>query len=368
MWSIEQPSTGTTNKFTVPTDGVINIVRPEGVKVSAFINDVPVPEEHVHVKAGDIVHFHIIGKAYGLPSVALEYAGSTSYVPASIITANAVIEMKEDMTPTDSLNLFAGTNGMNSMGGGLGAGLVGGLLGNVLLRNNGLNGVDGANSPLQTTAIMQTLGDIKAAIPLAEGQVQLALAGAQMDLNNSISQNTASVIGAVGAGNAAIMNNLNMQTQMNTKGFADNTAAVLNASNLNLLATKEASLIAERNAWTLSQSINNDGDKTRALIQSIDKTNDSRLITTLANEITELKGDRRLAHATGDININNNNTATAISQQQQSQQQFQILANLNAQIANLANDIQAVRQSSVVFNSGRMTDSGNQSAANTRVA
>ena len=71
----------------------------------------------------------------------------------------------------------AGDGGLFGMGGG---GLIGGLILGSLLRNNGnLFGGDGnaaagvataatVNNSVQTSAIQTALGDIKAAIPLAE--------------------------------------------------------------------------------------------------------------------------------------------------------------------------------------------------------
>jgi hypothetical protein len=43
------------------------------------------------------------------------------------------------------------------------------------------------------------------------------------------------------------------------------------------------------------------------------------------------------------------------------------LANLSACVANLANDVQVVRQGQTIFNSGTMAASGTQAAANTKV-
>jgi hypothetical protein len=216
-------------------------------------------------------------------------------------------------------------------------------------------------------AIMQTLGDIKAAVPLAEAQVQLALAGAQMDINSSIQSANASTIGAVSALSSSLMSNLNMQTQMNQKGFADNAAATVAQGNANLLATKDAATQALQSSWLLNQAITADGDKTRALIQSIDKTNDSRTITALANEVAELRNEGRLTAATGNITISNTNTANAVAQQQQAQQQQQQLTTLLAHVNALYAQNQHIQQG--VLNIGSGTVSGNsQTAANTRVS
>lgn len=386
MWTIDTPSSGVTSKYTVPEDGSIGVVKPKGVKVAAFINDVPAPIHHVHVKAGDVVHFELKNNTDSTSVASVEYGGSKSLLeiaPTSKSSTmdSAYIEEKE-MTPAETINLFANPNqggGMGgALGGGLGAGLIGGILGTTLLGRRGLDGggfdggvppatLAGVESVVNNAAIMQSLGDIKASIPLAEGQVQLALAGAQMSLTNSINDSTGNVISAVGVGNASIMNNLNMQTQMNQKGFSDNAAVTVASGNANMVAIKDASILAERNSWALNQAITADGDKTRALIQSIDKTNDSRLITSQANEIVELRGDRRLQEATGNITISNNNTATAVAQQQQAQQQAQQITTLLAHVGALYDQNQRIQQG--VLNIGSGTVSGNsQTAANTRVS
>lgn len=382
MWSVETPSSGLTNKYMIPADGIVSIVKPKGVKVEAYVNDVKAQDFHMHVKAGDQVHFELKNRL-GMPaSVAFEYGGNKDLIevaPLEYAMDNSTIK-EDDMTPQDTVNLFANPNaGMGgALGGGLGAGLVGGLLGTALFGRRGLGGVDGdggvipatlqgVESVVNNSAIMQSLGDIKAAIPLAESQAQLALAGAQMDLNNSIQASTGSTIAAVSGLSTNLMNNLNMQTQMNQKGFADNTLATVTSGANTLSAIKDASILAERNSWAITQAITNDGDKTRALIQSIDKSNDSRTITNLANEVSELRNEGRLRTTEGNITISNNNTANAVAQQQQAQQQQQQIATLLATVNALYAQNQHIQQG--VLNIGSGTVSGNsQTAANTRVS
>lgn len=390
MWTIENAADNSTNKATVPADGIISVTKPDSVQVYAYVNGVTSAVHHVHVKAGDTVHFKMKNTEAEPAAVSLDYLGTVSnlIVPAGteveeelVISANKGITIKEDiMTPAETINLFSnpmgGSNQGGAMGAGLGAGLVGGLLGTALFGRNGINGInDGGvataanvESVVNNTAILQGIGDLKAAVPLAEAQVQLALAGAQMDINSNMSANTASTIAAVGSGNASVMNNLNMQTLMNTKGFSDSVAASVAAGNQSVLATKDAALASERQAYAITTAITTDGDRTRALIQSIDKTNDSRLITSLANEISDLKNSRNLDTATGNITISNNNNATAIAQQQQAQQQQQLQYQILSQLGILAGDLQTVKQGQVIFNSGAMTGSGTQAAANTKVA
>ena len=398
MWKIEDAVNNVTNRVMIPNDGIITISKPDTVRVNAYINDSDAAIQQLNVKAGDLVYFKLTNYKKGETPIGFEYEGNNYVImlpgkeptapkttvitedgaPLAIISETQAVEnsnttKEEDMTPQDTINLFANPNagGMGgAVGGGLGAGLVGGLLGTALFGRNGLNGLDGGGAAVSVNndmAIMQTLGDIKAAVPLAESQVQLALAGAQMDINNSIAQSTASTGNIVRNVNDQVMAALNMQTQMNQKGFADNTSTIVAQGTANLLATKDAATQALQSSWLLNQAITADGDKTRALIQSIDKTNDSRTITALANEVSELRNEGRLTAATGNITISNNNTANAVAQQQQAQQQQQQLTTLLAHVNALYAQNQHIQQG--VLNIGSGTVSGNsQTAANTRVS
>ena len=394
MWLLTEPIGGVTNKVTIPTDGMILVsMQPATTRVHAYINDQEAkPLDRLYGRAGDGVYFEVKGSRESDSTVTIQYGDSTSTLQVAQLSAAAEagaseasaymgteINQGKIMNPMETVNLFAnpGAGMGGALGGGLGAGLVGGILGTALLGRGGLGGVDGVvgapatlqgvESVVNNAAIMSQLADVKAAVPLAEGQIQLALAGAQMDLNNSISQSSASNIAAVSSLSTNLMNNLNMQTQMNQKGFSDTAATVVAQGTANLLATKDAATQALQSSWLLNQAITNDGDKTRALIQSIDKTNDSRLITSLANEVTELRNEGRLRATEGNITISNTNTAQAVAQQQQAQQQQQQLAVLGAHLQALYQQNQHIQQG--VLNIGSGTVSGNsQTAANTRVS
>lgn len=376
MWKIENTSDNSTNKFIATTDGLISVTKPDSIEVKAYVNDAVSAVHHVHVKAGDSVYFKLKNWEDEPTSIKFDYAGTTSEV-----LVPAGIEKEEDnMTPAETINLFAnpmgGANQGGAMGTGLGAGLVGGLLGTALFGRNGLGGLnDGGvataanvESVVNNTAILQGVADLKAAVPLAEAQVQLALAGAQADINANVSARADSITNSI---NTQSITNANYIAGVNanvSNTGAMNLAATKDAAAMNLAATNAAALAAERQAFALSQVIGTDGDKTRALIQSIDKSNDSRLITNLANEISDLKNSRNLDAATGNITISNTNNATAVAQQQQAQQQQQLQYQILNQLSVLAGDLQTVKQGQVIFNSGAMTGSATQAAANTRVA
>lgn len=383
MWLLENEATGITNKATVPVDGVISVIKPDSATVLAWVNDAISGVHHIHVKAGDTVQFKIAGSSDS--PIELAYNGEVSYIKPPILKVkdgyHAVEEKDENMSPTEAVNLFAMPN--SAMGGagaggmaGLGAGLIGGALGGVLFGDRDHhNGYDHHTShwdvdPFQNQAnmsIMEAIGDVKASIPLAEGQVQLAICNAQADINKSVQSSTGAIIGATSAIQTNLMNNLNMQTQMNQKGFADNSATTVAVGNANMIATKDLAAQTERNTWQITQAICTDGDKTRELIRSIDKTNDSRTITNLANEVTELRHEGRLREATGNLTISNTNTATAVAQQQQAQQQQQQLSTLLAHVHTLYDQNQRIQQGVLNIGSGSVSGT-NQNAANTRVS
>lgn len=367
MWTLTD---GITSVATVPEDGVISIAKPHGVKVSAFVNGQDAALHHLHVKAGDTVSFKLKNKNTEACDVVFEYAGKKIS-----LTVPGAPEKEKKM---DTSNLFAvptmGSGMGSAIGGGLGAGLLGGVLGGALLNNGGLLGnknvtpvtTESVESIVNNSSIQQALGDIKASIPFNEGQVQLALAASTADINSHLQSSSDALLSAINS------NNINMMTIAATKAASDNASFsnihnnIVQTAAVNLAATKDLAAQTDRNSWAITQAITADGDRTRSLIQSIDKTNDSRTITNLANEITELRGDQRLTAATGNITISNNNAATANQAQQQAQLQQQQIALLTANVAALVQQNQHIQQG--ILNIGSGVVAGNsQTAANTRV-
>lgn len=273
---------------------------------------------------------------------------------------------------TALLPLMAGGGfGAGGLGGGLGAGLLGGVLGGALLGNGGLfgnnrwnNGVAGPvdgfvtpahlSSSLQgveansnTTTILQTLGDIKASIPLAESQVQLALAG-----------QTANIIGTVTSANQHLTDG---QTQIE-KSVANAIATSLasqNNINQNLLVNSSAIQrdianavsSGQQNTYALNTAIRDDGDKTRALLISQNEANLQRMLTVAENALAE----QRLTSRSREVEVNVSQTvsqsqAQAQAQQQQ-QQQLILLNNLWTQVAGLQNAV-ATNSNLIIGNTG----------------
>lgn len=264
---------------------------------------------------------------------------------------------KNKMALVETPSMIMGTGATGDGGLGLGGGLIGGvLLGALLGRNGGLFGgntgeANGLQSSIDTNVILQSLGDIKASVPLAESQVQLALAGVNQDITSQSLQQT---IALQQQGFNGQLANLTSFAQIGDKVDALSTLTAVGFGNVNTAI--------ERNGWAVSQAINNDGEKTRALIQSIDKQNDSRLITAQANEIIELRAERnRDADRHGiEITMTNNQNQNQL----QFQQQAQVLNTLANGLATALQNIQATNQA---INIGAGTQVANPTNTNTNV-
>lgn len=250
-------------------------------------------------------------------------------------------------------------------GAGLGAGVLGGVLGGALLGGRGLlgnegriNGGEGCVTPTQltaalagvednqmNTAVLSQLGRIEAAIPYNESQVQLALAGVQSDITGLI--------------NSANIANLQGQFAIN-KNVSDTTAQIIAAEVTTQVAVGNAVTSALQNTFALSQAINNDGEKTRALITSINDANLQRQLT-VADLDRRDEANRGRQRET-EINIVNTNTANA-QQAQFQQQQQQLVVGFNqlcGVVAGLQNAV-ATNSNMIIGNTGATT-TGTQTA------
>ena len=209
----------------------------------------------------------------------------------------------------------------------------------------------GVTDAIQNTSVMQTLGTIQGSIPLAESQTQLAIANAQSDIT---SQNQAQT--------------LNLSSQLfngqlaNLSGFSNTKDAVDSLSTQVAIGQGVTNTNIERLGWQLSQSIANDGEKTRSLI-----TNNR--IAELEQQLTvaQLNEREERANAARDRDrqsveismINNQN-----QNQLQFQQQAQALNTISSGVFSALQNIQATNQA---INIGAGTQVANPTNTNTNV-
>jgi len=232
----------------------------------------------------------------------------------------------------DVHNIFKGMGhgdgGFGIGGGGLGGGLLGGILASALFRGGrgGLFGGDGdgggsaVNNITDTvfnTAVLSKLGNIEAAVPLAAAQTE----------------------------------NVVNSTAAATKDAVQNLALFL-SNQLNMV----------------NQNVSEQGCKTRETVQAgttaVLVALKDGTIAQLQAEISEQRG-RWNARET-EVNVTQTVNQAQTQAQAQAQQQGQF-AQLFGLIANLGNQIQAVRSTQDIVNLGTMTASGTQAQANTQV-
>jgi hypothetical protein len=115
------------------------------------------------------------------------------------------------------------------------------------------------------------------------------------------------------------------------------------------------------NRYLISQDINNDGDKTRALITSQYEATLNRQLSDANAAIIELRNDNRYAERSRGIEVTTTNNINQMQQQQQQQQQFGQLANL---IYGLS---QSIRSNNEAINVGSGTLTANPSNTNTNI-
>lgn len=247
----------------------------------------------------------------------------------------------------------------DGFGGGIGGLLVGALLGRGGFGfgggwgGPGWGGGCGDGNRVLETAILQQLGNVQAAVPLTALQTQAQVAESTGSINNTTLQQTLMLGGEIARSSLAAQ-----QGFSNVKDSVQNSFAVLN--------TAVAGVNAAVNVGTLTTAIaiRDDGDKTRALISSIDRDNLSRQLTVAENTITELRlhqGRKDDQHAI-EIQMTNN--------QNQNQLQFQAQAQgisfLHHGLAECNQLARATNQNVLVGNQG-VTATGPQTANPTNV-
>lgn len=299
----------------------------------------------------------------------LEVQGSRSGEQVSAHQGGKTYGEAEMAQVLDVQDLGGGNMG-GAIGGGLGAGVVGGLLAGALFGNGGFNNRHGYNNDCgdrqyvtadqlqtavgtitdsqQNTAVLQGLGDIKAAVPLAEAQVQLALAGSTGEIRTHLGQ----VENGVLIGQAAINKNI-------SEAIAASLASQNNI-NLNVLQSSTANLIATKDSqYALATAIKEDGEKTRALITTNQIAELNRLAAERQDEIIELRNAQARDRDRHGIEIN------MINNQNQNQLQFQaqaqVLSTLTGVLAEVGQLARATNQNLIIGNTGAVA-TGQQTA------
>lgn len=252
--------------------------------------------------------------------------------------------MAETITPSGMM-MSGGDGGL--FGGG---GLIGGLILGSLLRNNGnLFGADGAGAaaalrspPEQTQAnmsIMQTLGAIDKGVAVSTAAMEASQAAQSSAIVNQLNNVTASLATRIDSTKEAVTANAMVLAQQ------------LNTINTNLLTS----------ANETQKTVQEDGDKTRALLVQQYEATLNRQLTDANAAVIALQAKLDTASATRGVEVNTTNNINQMQQQQQQQAQYGQLANLIWSLG------QSIRSNNEAINVGSGTLTANPTNTNTNI-
>lgn len=206
-----------------------------------------------------------------------------------------------------------------------------------------------------TLDLMAKLGTIEGAIPLAEAQVQLAVAGSTAAINQNIANGLQTAI--------------NGQAGIN-KNIADAIASSLasqNNINQNLLNSAAGlQLQAAQNTAAIQTAITLDGTATRALINSLNTDNLNRLLTVADLDRRDEVNRGRSREVEVNVAQTVNQNQLQLQAQQQQQQIVSTLGFLCNEIAQVRQIARATNENVIVGNTGATT-TGAQTASPTNV-
>jgi hypothetical protein len=256
--------------------------------------------------------------------------------------------MAEILNPT---GMMMSGNGDGLFGGG--GGLIGGLILGSLLRqgNGGLFGNGGGDAaagavlrspPEQVQAnmsLMQSIGQVDKAVAVSTAAMEASQANQTIAFTNQLNAQTGS-----------------LATRVDGTKEAVNATAMLLSQQLNGVQQQ-----VMENRYQLAQDINNDGDKTRALITSQYEATLNRQLGEANAALIELRSDARLAERTRGIEVNTTTTVNQAQQQAQQQAQYGQLANMLWGLS------QSIRSTNEAINVGSGTLTANPANTNTNI-
>jgi hypothetical protein len=244
---------------------------------------------------------------------------------------------------------------MSGAGDGLfggGGGLIGGLILGSLLRNNGnLFGGDGnagaagavlRSPPEQVAAnmsLMQSIGAVDKAVAVSTAQMEASQATQTIGITSQLNNTTASL--------AARTDSVKEAVNANAMTLAQQLAAL--------------SQTTMENRYELSKDINEDGDKTRALITAQYEASLNRQLSDANAAVIALQARFDTAERTRGVEVNTTNNINQMQMQQQQQQQYGQLYNA---IWGLA---QSIRSNNEAINVGSGTLTANPTNTNTNI-
>ena len=249
-------------------------------------------------------------------------------------------------------------SGMMMSGGGDGfgfggGGLIGGLILGSLLRNNGnFFGNDGAAGAVGGAVLRN---------PPEQNQANMDLMQAVGAVDKSVAVSTATMEASQATQTLGLTTQLN-NVVSSLAARTDNLKDVVNSNSVALMQGQNAiQQNVMENRYELSKDIQNDGDKTRALITQQYEATLNRQLGEANAALIELRARGDLAERTRGIEVTTTNNINQMQQQQQQQAQYGQLANL---IWGLS---QSIRNDNSAINVGSGTQTSTPTNTNTNI-
>lgn len=272
-------------------------------------------------------------------------------------------KMAEVINPSGML-MSGGGDGL--FGGGGGGGLIGGLILGSILRNGngGLFGGDGNGAgaaalaaaripPEQATAnmsLMQAVGAVDKSVALNSAAFEASQATQSLGLTNQFNNITASLASRV-EGVKDVVNTNNVALMQGQNALMQNQMASTATINQNIM----------ENRYELSRDINNDGDKTRALITAQYEAALNRQLSDANAAVIALQNRFDNAERSRGIEVTTTNNINQMQQQSQQQQQYGQLYNALWSMA------QQIQNTNSAINVGSGTQTANPLNTNTNI-
>jgi hypothetical protein len=268
-------------------------------------------------------------------------------------------KMAEVINPSGMLMSNGGGDGLFGGGGGLIGGLI---LGSILRNNGGLLGGDGAGaaalgaarvSPEQATAnmsLMQAIGAVDKSVALNTAAFEASQATQSLGLTNQFNSTTASLAARV-EGVKDVVNTNNVALMQGQNALLQNQMTSTAAINQNIM----------ENRYELSRDINNDGDKTRALITAQYEAALNRQLSDANAAVIALQNRFDNAERSRGIEVTTTNNINQMQQQSQQQQQYGQLYNALWSMA------QQIQNTNSAINVGSGTQTANPLNTNTNI-
>lgn len=251
--------------------------------------------------------------------------------------------MAEILNPTGMM--MSGGDGLFGGGGG---GLIGGLLLGTLLRGGNLLGANGADAAVLRSPPEQVAANMS--LMAAIGAVDKAVSNSTATMEASQATQTLGI--------TTQLNNVASSLASRTDGVKDNVNAMAMVLAQQISALSQTTM---ENRYELSKDINEDGDKTRALLVSQYEAALNRQLSDANAAVIALQNRFDNAERSRGVEVTTTNNINQMQQQSQQQQQYSHLYNALWSLA------QNIQNTNSAINVGSGTQTANPANTNTNI-